>query len=240
MPNALGTFLAHRRFRPTLWPTLALVVLVLLTVGLGNWQRHRAAEKEALRAQYELASRQPLASLDDSSDAAQLRYRNVRVAGVFDAAAQVYIDNKVHGGRVGYDVVTPLRLAGGRHVLVDRGWIAGTARRTELPPAPPPVGEVTVVGRINTPPARYLELRPDAATGPLRENLDIARIAASSGLQLLPFVIEQTQAGADGLVRDWAPPDFGIEQHRSYMVQWYSFAVLGCVLWVALNWRLRR
>ena len=109
----------------------------------------------------------------------------------------------------------------------------------ELPSAPPPAGEVTVVGRINTPPARYLELRADAATGPLRENLDIARIAASTGLSLLPFIVEQTQGGADGLARDWPAPDFGIEQHRSYMLQWYAFAVLGCVLWIALNWRAR-
>jgi len=240
MPNALGTFLARRQFRPTLWPTLGLVMLLALTISLGNWQRHRAAEKQAQRAQFELASRQPPASLDESGDAGELRYRTVQVAGRFDAAAQVYIDNKVHAGRAGYDVVTPLRLASGRHLLVDRGWIAGTGRRSELPPAPPPSGEVTVVGRVNTPPARYLELRTDTATGPLRENLDIARIAASTGLTLLPFIIEQTQGASDGLVRDWAAPDFGIEQHRSYMFQWYSFAGLGFVLWIALNWRARR
>jgi len=240
MPNAFGTFLARRQFRPTLWPTLALVVLLLLTISLGNWQRHRAAEKEVLRAQYELALREPPARLDENGDAAQLRYRAVQVAGTFDAAAQVYIDNKVHAGRAGYDVITPLKLASGRHVLVDRGWIAGSGRRSDLPPAPPPAGEIIVVGRVNTPPARYLELRPDTSTGPLRENLDIARIAASTGLSLLPFIVEQTQDGADGLIRDWASPDFGIEQHRSYMVQWYSLAALGLVLWIALNWRARR
>jgi cytochrome oxidase assembly protein ShyY1 len=38
-------------------------------------------------------------------------------------------------------------------------------------------------------------------------------------------------------VRDWPAPDFGIDQHKSYMVQWYSLAALGVVLWLALNWR---
>jgi cytochrome oxidase assembly protein ShyY1 len=71
------------------------------------------------------------------------------------------------------------------------------------------------------------------------QNLDIARIAASSGLPLVPYIIEQTGEAPDGLVRNWPAPDFGIEQHRSYMVQWYSFALLGCVLWVGLSWRVR-
>ncbi len=73
----------------------------------------------------------------------------------------------------------------------------------------------------------------------MRQNLDIARIAQASGLPLLPFIIEQTNDTADGLAREWPAPDFGIEQHLSYMVQWYSLAALGIVLWLALNWRAR-
>ena len=74
----------------------------------------------------------------------------------------------------------------------------------------------------------------------MRENLDIARIATSTGLPLLPFIVEQTKDAGDGLVRDWPAPDFGIEQHKSYMVQWYSLAGLGVVLWLALNWRMEK
>jgi len=124
-------------------------------------------------------------------------------------------------------------------VLVDRGWVAAGARRSELPRASPPSGTVTVDGRVNVPPLRYLELRAESATGPVWQNLDIARIAAASGLSLLPYIVEQSGEPSDGLVRDWPAPDFGIEQHRSYMVQWYSFAVLGCALWLGLNWRVR-
>lgn len=102
---------------------------------------------------------------------------------------------------------------------------------------PHPGGGIVVEGRINLPPARYFELGADSNAGPIRQNLDIARIAASSGLPLLPFVIEQSRDTGDGLVRDWSAPDFGIEQHKSYMVQWYSLAGLGVVLWLALNWR---
>jgi surfeit locus 1 family protein len=49
----------------------------------------------------------------------------------------------------------------------------------------------------------------------------------------LPAVIEATAAPVpdDGLLRDWPAPDFGIETHRIYMVQWYAFAVLAAALW---------
>jgi surfeit locus 1 family protein len=241
MPNPIGSFLARRHFRPTLWPTLGLAVLVATTVGLGNWQRHRGAEKEALREQYELAARQPPLELTAATaDIAALRFRPVRARGEFDGRQQILIDNKVHGGHPGFDVVTPLKIAGrDRYVLVDRGWIAQGAHRSELPQAPPPAGEIGVEGRINLPPAHYLELKMDAGQGPVRQNLDIDRIAAASGLPLLPFVIEQSGDAGDSLVRDWPPPDFRIDRHRGYMVQWYSLAGLGIVLWLALNWRAR-
>jgi len=242
VPNPIGSFFAHRRFRPTLWPTLGLAALVAATVALGNWQRHRGAEKEALRAQYERAADQPPLELTAaaSADAAALRFRPVRASGEFDGRRQVLIDNKVYRGRPGFDVVTPLKLASGDgYVLVDRGWIALGSHRSELPQVPAPPGAVRVEGRINLPPAHYLELKLDASAGPVRQNLDIDRIAAATGLPLLPFVIEQSGEAGDSLVRDWPPPDFGIDQHRSYMLQWYSLAGLGIVLWLALNWRPR-
>ena len=70
-------------------------------------------------------------------------------------ARQILIDNKVHDGRAGYHVVTPLVLADGRAVLVDRGWVAaGRDARASCRRSPPPAGTVTVRGRVNVPAAR--------------------------------------------------------------------------------------
>jgi surfeit locus 1 family protein len=237
----LRPILSRRRFRPSLLPTLGMLLLVAVTIALGNWQRQRAHDKQALRDQYEAASRAPPLALDADKDVAadpvRFRFRAVRAQGTYDAAHQLLIDNRVHAGRAGFDVVAPLKLEGAGYVLVDRGWVAQGTSRAALPQVPPPAGPIVVEGRINLPPARYLELVADSNAGPIRENLDIGRIAASSGLPLLPFIIEQTQDTGDGLARDWPAPDFGIEQSQSYMVQWYLLAVLGVVLWLALNWR---
>jgi surfeit locus 1 family protein len=218
-----------------------MIVIVALTVAAGNWQGRRAAQKEMLAAEYAAAAAEPPVELEPAdTDATRLLYRIVRATGEFDARRQLFIDNRVHAGRAGFEVVAPLRLLrGNRYVLVDRGWVAQGARRSDLPDVPPPAGVVTIVGRANLPAQHYLELGSERGAGPIWQNLDLERIAAATRLELLPIVIEQSDQGApaDGLVRDRPAPDLGSEKNRSYMLQWYSFAALAVLLWLALNWR---
>jgi surfeit locus 1 family protein len=243
MPNAVTSFFRERQFRPRPVPTVAMMAFLALTIALGNWQRHRAGEKDALAGQLAAASREAPVELASRDDAAlALRFRMVRASGQYDGARQILIDNKVRAGKPGFDVVAPLKLSdSGRYVLIDRGWVAQGASRRPLPNVPVPSGTVRVAGRVNVPPQRYLELSAVDARGPLWENLDVRRIAVATGLDLLPVVIEQADPvePPDGLLRDWPLPDFGSTQHVSYMLQWYSFGTLAVILWLGLNWRVR-
>jgi surfeit locus 1 family protein len=200
-------------------------------------------QKLALRAQLDAAAAMAPAVLPaDAPDWSAWRYRPVVADGVYDAARQILIDNKVEEGRAGYHVVTPLVLRDGRAVLVDRGWVAAGATRAQLPTVPPPDGAVTVHGRVNIPTANYVELSRDARAGAVWENLDPSRFAASTGREVLPIVVEQTAPTGvtDKLVRNWPAPDFGIEKHRIYMVQWYLFAATAAGLWLYFNLRHAR
>lgn len=228
-----------RRFRPRLLPTLATIAVVAVCVAAGTWQRQRMHAKESLRAEFDAAMHaDPIsfANLPGDAEWAALRYRPVIATGEFLGSRQILVDNRVHAGRAGYHVVTPMALADGRVVLVNRGWIAQGASRSMLPAAPPPPGVVSVQGRVALP-TGYLELQNEAAAGPVWQNLDPARIKAATGLAIVPAVVEVDSGSApdDGLVRDWPAPDFGIETHRIYMVQWYVFALLAVVLWIAFN-----
>jgi len=230
---------AHR-YRPRLLPTVATVAGIALFVTAGQWQRGRMEQKEALRKQFDAASAAvPAALPPDPADWAAWRYRSVAADGTFDGSRQILIDNKVEAGRAGYHVVTPLLLADGRAVLVDRGWIAAGETRTQLPISTPPAGAVTVHGRVNFPPSSYVELKHDAPAGVVWQNLDPARFASITGVKVLPIVLEQTAAldAGDILVRTWPAPDFGIEKHRIYMVQWYLFAATAACLWLYFNLR---
>jgi len=228
---------AGPRYRPRLLPTLAALVAVVLCIAAGNWQQGRMHAKEELRAQYDAARAEPpvaIASVPRNADWRSLRYRAVTATGEYLGDKQMLIDNRIMAGRAGFHVVTPLALKDGRVLLVDRGWIAQQASRLVLPQAPPPAGEVIVSGRVSIPSAGYLELTPDDASGPVRQNLDPARFSAATGLDVLPAVLEATEApiADDGLVRAWPAPDFGIDTHRVYMVQWYAFALVAALLWL--------
>ena len=222
-------------------PAIATLVAIVVFVTAGNWQRDRMHQKEALAEQLAAAAVAPAQPLPrNEADWTPWRFRVVELTGRFDERHQILIDNRVHAGRTGYHVVTPLLLDDGRMVLVNRGFAAAGATRADRPVATPPPGTIRVVGRINPSPPRYLELGSSAPTGNVWQNLDPARFAAYSGLPVLPIVVEQLDGPADGLLRDWARPDVGIEKHRIYMMQWYAFAMLAFVLWAWFTFRPRR
>jgi surfeit locus 1 family protein len=149
----------------------------------------------------------------------------------------VLLDNKLRRGRPGYEVVTPLQLAGSEwHVLVNRGWIAAPASRETIPNVRTPGGELRIDGIALERLPHALEAGA-APTGKVRQNVDIGAFAAETGLRLQPLVLEQHSEADDGLARDWPRPDFGIEKHESYALQWYLFAGLALVLLAVLSIR---
>lgn len=233
-----GIRIAGRTFRPGWVPSLAAAAFIALTVALGNWQTRRAEEKLAAgRMLDEAAQGAVLRVPAERADAAGFERRRVAARGTFVASGTFFLDNKVAHGVAGYQVVTPLKLDGASmHVLVNRGWIAA-GERSKLPDVPTPEGVQAVEGMATVPSARFLELAPEAGSGRLRENLVIAREEKRLGLSLQPFVVEQTSDAPDGLSRAWDRPDTGVERHRSYALQWYSFAALAAVLYVVLGFK---
>src|SRR5215470_15799417 len=141
MPNApsLSDARMQPRFPPRALAALAMVGAVAFFVAAGGWQGRRMHEKEALREQFDAAAAQApveLSTLSADTDWGALRYRNVVASGAYDERRQILIDNRVHNGRPGYYVVTPVVLADGRAVLVNRGWTPLGASRAALPRVP--------------------------------------------------------------------------------------------------------
>ena len=227
---------AIRARRPGIVPTVAAAAFIALTVSLGNWQARRAEEKTALARDYDRRiADAAVAPKDWNSD--DMRFRRVRVQGEFESSRTVFIDNRVHRGAAGYHVVTPLRLADGARVLVNRGWIAAGPTRAVLPAIPTPAGMQEIEGVAVLPPARVFEVGIEVPAGPVRLHLMPGRLAAEWKVPVERFVVEQTSATPDGLMRDWERPDTGADKHRAYSLQWYSFAVLTIVLFIALSFR---
>jgi surfeit locus 1 family protein len=224
-------------------PTIATVLVVAVCIAAGNWQRGRMHAKEALRAQLDAASAAPVAALPGGDvDWNAWRFRRVAAHGSFVADRQFLLDNRVHRGVVGFEVIAPLRTDDGRVVLVDRGFVPGGPSRQVLPEVALPAGAVEVQGRVSLPPAGYFQLGKQAGDARVQQHLDIGRIAAATGLPLMPIVIEATApvGPGDDLLRDWPAPDTGVQTHLSYMVQWYLFAAVAATLWMGFTWRALR
>lgn len=214
------------RFKPSLWPTLAAVAGIALTLALGNWQLGRGNEKSALAERIQAASRDALIALPVAEiRAGDVAWRRVEVRGRFEPKYAVFIDNRILRGAVGYHVVMPIRIGDGeRYVLVNRGWVAGTNARSRLPQITTPAETVTIAGLATVPSQRYLELSTKVAEGNVWQNLTLERYRAAVPIAIQPVVIRQENDFNDGLKREWDAPDLGIEKHYGYAFQWFALA----------------
>ncbi len=222
--------------------TVATLAFCALTVALGLWQTRRAAEKESLQAVLDSRAAEPRLTLPPVPAAAgAMALRRVSAHGEYVERFGILLDNKVRHGRVGYEILTPLRIAGGSvHVLVNRGWVAAGRTRHDVPRVSSPGGPQTVEGIAVVPGARIYELGIDTPRNAVWQHLVLDRYRAWSGLELAPFVIQQTNDAGDGLAREWDRPDTGADRHRSYALQWFSLAALAVVLYVVLNLKRSR
>jgi len=106
--------------------------------------------------------------------------------------------------------------------------------REALPALTTPDGVVAVEGIVAPAPSRLFDLG-DAASGPIRQNLDIASFARETGLDLLPLSVLQRDASgstADGLLRRWPAPAADVQKHYGYAFQWFALAAGIAILYV--------
>jgi len=188
---------------------VAAILVATVCVFLGRWQLDRLAQRRARNAV--LAARLALPPLPVGRDipADSARQRRVVAQGVYDFSAERTWPGRSFQGTPGVALVTPLRLADGSAVLVDRGW------------APSPDAfhvDHTLYGEPDTATVTGIALIPPRGRG----DVDVTGF--------LPFVIQLESADpARGLPRRWPSPAFDDGPHLSYAIQWFSFAVIALV-----------
>jgi surfeit locus 1 family protein len=145
----------------------------------------------------------------------------------------LYLDNRQMHDKVGFFVITPLQLEGGKGVvLVQRGWAQRNfEQRDKLPAIVTPAGTVAVEGRLAPPPGKLFELGAPSA-GVIRQNLDLHQFQLQSRLNVLPVLLTQTGAPSEGLLRDWPAINLGVEKHYGYALQWFGMAALMALLYL--------
>jgi surfeit locus 1 family protein len=236
----------RRERRPVWLPLLAAVIAFVLFAALGTWQVQRAAEKQELLAAIERGGRDAPIELPYADTAlAEAEFRRVRAQGRFLTQRQFLLDNRLFDGRVGYDVITPLVLADGRTVLVDRGWLpAGPRREPRGEVAMEMAAPLTVTGRLWRPdPAIALgpAIAPSDGDWPRTvTRIDYEALGQALGRSLVPAVIRAERGSPWVLTPRPLEPQFGPQRHYGYAVQWFTLALTVLVVTGVLQWRRRR
>lgn len=216
-------------------------MLLPLLIGAGFWQLQRAAEKHTL--QELLAEQQHLPPLQwpepstPADDPAYL-YRQVAVEGHFVPEQMWLIENKIHHGRVGYEVVAPFYLAGGTVLLVNRGWLEGTGYREQLPTVPAPSdAPLQLRGRLTNPSTNTL-LQQQLQAGDWPQTalqVDIEQMQRSINGPVSPWVLQIAPDHSAALTTAWQNTNMPASKHLGYAWQWFTMALALVVLTVFAN-----
>lgn len=216
------------RFRPNPWFTVFTVAVLAVLIGLGTWQLNRLEWKRELIAQRAAALAAPPLSIGRvPSDWKTAEFRRVRATGQFMHDREMRVSPRIHRGKAGHHVITPLRLDGGGIVLVNRGWVplgrAGPAGR----PKGQMRGRMAVTGVLRAG-GRSNRWVPD--NDPEKgawHYVDVPAMAAAAGLGAVkPFAIEAGPAtNPGGLPVGGQTRTSYVNDHLQYAITWYALAV---------------
>jgi surfeit locus 1 family protein len=226
----------RRRFAPTAGVTLLALLAAAVCVRLGVWQWHKGVLRSAEGARFARGAERTLLLGATPPDALPL-FQRVSVSGELDGAHQFLLDNRSYQGRPGYEVLTPLARADKPALLVDRGWVAFSGSRAQLPDVSlPAASPVTLSGRLAMLPSPGLQSgraapEPGARWPKVTSFPDMAQLAAALGTALSPRILLLDPGAPAGYLRDWQAPGLSPLRHFAYAIQWWCFALLALIYW---------
>ena len=124
-----------------------VIVLAVIFVLLGIWQLNRNTEKQdkVRKAKAQYAAPAPELTSLRTAPASGAR---AQVSGTYLPGKDVVLRDQARNGQLGEEVLTPMRLADGTVVLVDRGWLSGGLTNSAPTITPTPTGPVVVRGLV--------------------------------------------------------------------------------------------
>ena len=225
--------------------------LVVAFIFFGFWQLDRLEQTRAENAvRVSREAQEPLVIgggsesselLLDADAGQELDLRRGTATGVYAPEDELLLRSRALNGQPGRHVLTPLTLADGSRLLVDRGRVPYDHDTVPVRDAPPPEGTVTVSGVLRSserPPEGALASfapRNPSGTDYLAATwyVDLERLAVSQLPGLLQgawLLLEEEQPARSGeLPIPGTLPEMDEGPHFGYALQWFSFAAVGII-----------
>lgn len=222
--------------RKNILKTALISTLIVTFIWLGFWQigrhRQRLAANERLRTQIE----QPpflLNTFNSADSLSTMKDQQIRVIGRFDFSLQKVVKNQVNNEMTGIALLAPFVLEGtNQAILVNRGWVeASKVDSADLSPYDEPLTEIE--GTIQLP----NRVRGSDMTSAEIFAIELPTLDALIPYDLFPVYVQQSPLPNDTAntrpLRATPTYDLSIGSHLGYTIQWFSFAIIFLVGYIA-------
>jgi surfeit locus 1 family protein len=239
---------ARRSWAALLWPSVSTLIALAILISLGVWQLQRLAWKTGLVAMIAArttAAPVPLPPEADWSHLDDYGYRHVTLQGTFehDKEARVFrplSDPRGRYGGLGDLILTPLRLASGAIVIVNRGFVPEDRIDPATRADGQVGGEVTITGLMREPEARNPFTPADEPGKHIWYTRDPASIASVFNLdRVAPFTVDADASAIKGGLPQGGETVLSLpNDHLSYALTWFGLAFGLFTVYAIYVWRI--
>jgi surfeit locus 1 family protein len=230
-------------FRPSFWPTVITIPMILIMIGLSAWQVQRLHWKEGLiAARVSRTTGAPIELPPAGTDLTDLEFHRVALTGTYDHAHEFYLAARSQNGNVGYWIVTPFRTDKGDSILVNRGWVPVEKKLPDARKEGQIAGETQLDGVIRLPQSKVFFQPDNEPQKNVWFYLSPAEMVAASGIPArtdlyLDAGPEPVPGGfpIGGQTRIDLPND-----HLQYSITWALLAIALAVIYVVYHLKLER
>lgn len=212
-------------FIPTFFPSLLVIFLFPLLFYLGIWQIHRGDLKKHIQTVFSQRSLSTPINLNKINDLeSEKNYFPADVQGYFDNQHSFLLENQIYLHRVGYEILTPIKLNGGKKIiLVNRGWVSQGKDRKQLPRIPKFDNLINLHGLILFPSKSFSFKSVDETAWPKRIQTINPEFLKKNNFQ--PYIIVIKHKSAYSLIPNWQPIVLPASRHYAYAFQWFGLSL---------------
>ena len=212
--------------------------------ALSNWQWHRLQDRQLANvAIQEQINKEPVAISEILIDGGESKtvpddsqWRTVEMTGTWLQEDQVLVRKKSLESDLGLWVVTPLELADGTVVMINRGWTAAANSAIDSPVvAEVPLGTIEVLGRLRDVTERTKPAPTDLPEGQVDRIIPLEIVDSPDTLS--NAYVEMTASRPESMsseIRMLPAPEVTEGAHRSYAIQWIFFEIMTVIGWIIL------
>lgn len=225
--------------RPRPVALLFTIAALIVTVGLGTWQVSRLQWKEALIAEIAAANEAaPLTTLPTTKEELEkLQFRRVSLKGQWVKGTEFMLVPRYFKSQLGYWIISPMKLADGRVLMVNRGWVPASKKDAAKRPETTVSGPARVNGLLRTGAERSYFTPANQPEKNLWFGRDVEQMGESAKLEhIVPAMVDVV--GTQDVAHLPVPSDGTIRlrnDHLSYILTWYGIALGILVIFVVYH-----